>query len=91
MLDNAVEWVLDWMDDGDDHSWCSEGCTDPEPREGARPILKGGGVGGFGIKGTRISTRNRLNDENGHTFTGFRCVRPATDKVPAIPDVDGGP
>ncbi len=90
MLGNAGEWVLDWMDDGDDHSWCSGGCTNPEPREGAIPILKGGSVGSFGIKGTRISARNRLNDGAGHSFTGFRCVRPATGKVPDIPNVDGG-
>ncbi len=89
MLDNAHEWVLDWMDDGDDHSWCSAGCIDPDPREGEIPILKGGGVGGFGIEGTRISARNRLNDDSGHTSTGFRCVRPATAPT-ADAGVDGG-
>ena len=90
MLGNASEWVLDWMDDGDDHSWCSEGCTDPEPREGAIPIMKGGGVATFGIKGTRISARNRSDDSSGRSHSGFRCVRPASGKVPAIPGVDGG-
>jgi formylglycine-generating enzyme required for sulfatase activity len=93
MLGNASEWILDWMDDGDDHSWCSEGCTDPEPREGARPILKGGSVTGCGpengIKGTRISSRYRLNDDTGNSGTGIRCVRPAVAPV-TIPDVDGG-
>ena len=89
MLGNAHEWVLDWMDDGDDHSWCSEGCTDPEPREGKRPILKGGGVTNFGIEGTRISSRRRLNDAGGNGGTGIRCVRPAVAPND-IPDVDGG-
>ena len=89
MLDNAGEWVLDWMDDGDDHSWCAGGCTDPDPTEGEKPILKGGSVGSFGIEGTRISARNRLNDENGHSFTGFRCVRPAVAPV-VDAGVDGG-
>ena len=37
MNGNAMEWVLDWMDDDDDHSWCAMGCTDPEPTTGARP------------------------------------------------------
>jgi formylglycine-generating enzyme required for sulfatase activity len=89
MLDNAHEWVLDWMDDGDDHSWCAGGCTDPEPREGARPILKGGGVTGFGIAGTRISSRRRLNDDTGNGGTGIRCVRSAVAPND-IPDLDGG-
>ena len=93
MLDNAHEWVLDWMDDGDDHSWCSAGCIDPDPREGARPILKGGSVTGCGpgngIKGTRISSRCRLNDDSGNGGTGIRCVRPAGAPA-SIPGVDGG-
>ncbi len=88
MLDNAHEWVLDWMDDGDDHSWCAEGCTDPDPREVARPILKGSGVTAFGIAGTRSSSRRRLNDDTGNGGTGIRCVRPAAAPA-AIPGVDG--
>ncbi len=93
MLDNAHEWVLDWMDDGDDHSWCAGGCTDPQPREGAKPILKGGSVTGCGpgngIKGTRISSRCRMNDATGNGGTGFRCVRPAVAPVTDA-GVDGG-
>jgi formylglycine-generating enzyme required for sulfatase activity len=87
-LGNANEWVLDWRDDFSDHSWCEDGCTDPEPTTGERPIMKGGAVYS-NFKDTRISSRKVLNDATGNESTGVRCVRPDT---PVNPDggTDGG-
>ena len=89
MIGNASEWVLDWMDDGDDHSACAPSCSDPMPTEGAKPILKGGGVV-TGSEDIRISARYRLNGDSGNQGTGFRCVR--KDEPYTLPDsgTDGG-
>jgi formylglycine-generating enzyme required for sulfatase activity len=77
MLGNAEEWVLDWASDSDDHSFCAAGCTDPQPRQGQMPVLKGGGVASYpGYVMTRISARYIPDDENGRSDTGVRCVRP---------------
>ena len=73
MYGNANEWVLDWKDDDADHSWCSEGCEDPAPREGLRPILKGGSMR-TDAHDTRISNR-RGSDIDGWGVSGVRCVR----------------
>jgi len=73
MYGNAYEWVLDRRDDGDDHSWCAEGCTDPSPREGANYILKGGSVE-TPASDTRISASGASTTGNGAPTTGVRCV-----------------
>jgi formylglycine-generating enzyme required for sulfatase activity len=89
MLGNASEWVLDWMNDGDDHSACADGCSDPGPTGGAKPILKGGGVV-TGSEDIRISARYRLNDDSGNQGTGFRCVRRDEPYAPPDSGTDGG-
>jgi formylglycine-generating enzyme required for sulfatase activity len=77
MLGNAEEWVLDWADDTDDHSWCAAGCTDPVPRQGEMPVLKGGGVVSYpGYVMTRISARYIPDGAGGSSDSGVRCVRP---------------
>jgi hypothetical protein len=74
----------------EDHSWCADGCVDPEPRPGERKVLKGGGLA-FGGEFTRISARKEFwNEGSGYNsafgYTGVRCVRPATEDLP-----DAGP
>jgi formylglycine-generating enzyme required for sulfatase activity len=89
MYGNAFEWILDRKSAGDDHSWCLEGCTDPTPREGTYPVLKGGSVGTSATT-TRIS--NRIGgDPNGGPYTGVRCVL-SPIVFSDVPDsgVDGG-
>ncbi|HUT78788.1 MAG TPA: SUMF1/EgtB/PvdO family nonheme iron enzyme, partial [Polyangia bacterium] len=56
MYGNAFEWILDRKNDGDDHSWCAEGCTNPPPTEGDQVIAKGGSVDSTAYY-TRISAR----------------------------------
>ncbi|MCP4605545.1 MAG: hypothetical protein GY847_34325, partial [Proteobacteria bacterium] len=91
LMGNAAEYVLDWRDEsGGDHSWCANGCTDPEPRTGELPILKGGGVAlSFYSVGdmTRISARFVPMNERGGNYIGVRCVRPAGQQSDA--GVDG--
>lgn len=76
MYANAAEWVLDWISSSTDHSWCADGCTDPAPRQGARPLLKGGSLR-LDWQETRISARFTLQNqpEDGTRWTGVRCVR----------------
>ncbi len=93
MYGNASEWVLDWMDDGDDHSWCADGCTASAPRTGVCPILKGGGVDGR-PKETRISNRRLIGNgpddcDRSHRSGGIRCVRSA-GVAPPDAGIDGG-
>jgi formylglycine-generating enzyme required for sulfatase activity len=81
MTGNAAEWVLDRKNEiNDGHEWCAEGCSDPEPQEGAFPIVKGGGTLSS-LPGTRISAREMIwvgggNDRD----TGVRCIVPVSDR-----------
>lgn len=72
---NAWEYVLDWIDE--DHSWCEDGCIDPEPTAGDYPIIKGGSVKTFAVK-TRISQRSWVTDPMPSGRFGVRCARPDT-------------
>jgi hypothetical protein len=83
MYGNALEFVLDKWDEGDDHSWCADGCVDPAPQEGEWYIQKGGAVWTFG-EWTRISARV-LTGLGEMRASGARCVRPAPPD-----DLDGG-
>ena len=82
MYGNASEWVLDWQ--SDDHSWCSEGCTDPPPRAGPLPVIKGGSVG-------EVASKTRISSHTGATpwallWGGVRCVLSPV----SFEDVDAG-
>ncbi len=83
-MGNATEWVLDWMDDDDDHSAIENGTLNPAPSDGELPIIKGGSVRND-YETTRISSRDRLDAPDGNKNSGVRCVRP---DVP--PDSEGG-
>lgn len=75
MYGNAAEWVADWMGDDSDHSSCIDGCTDPPPGEGPRPIMKGGSVQ-QDPEYTRISARyDSYAPEIAVPYAGVRCVR----------------
>jgi formylglycine-generating enzyme required for sulfatase activity len=77
MYGNAVEWVLDHKDA--DHSWCADGCTDPPPRIGDGPLLKGGGIS-TEARTTRISDRmGTLGSPC--SSCGVRCVSSPVDFV----------
>jgi formylglycine-generating enzyme required for sulfatase activity len=81
MTGNAAEWVLDRKDyaNNDGHGWCAEGCSDPEPQEGAFPIVKGGGTLSS-LPGSRISAREMIwVDGENDRDTGVRCVSPVSD------------
>jgi formylglycine-generating enzyme required for sulfatase activity len=73
MYGNAYEWVLDKRDDGDDHSWCADGCTDPTPTTGEHHIVKGGSIWSSAFY-TRISARTAGSNPQGGPHTGVRCV-----------------
>jgi hypothetical protein len=77
MYGNAAEWVLDHKDA--DHSWCADGCTDPPPRIGDGPLLKGGGVS-TEARTTRISYRMGTLGSPG-SASGVRCVSSPVDFV----------
>jgi formylglycine-generating enzyme required for sulfatase activity len=84
MCGNAAEWVLDRKDEiNGGHAWCAEGCTDPEPRDGAMPIIKGGGTMSS-LPETRISSRVTLGfvtQSQEDRDTGVRCVLPADGRA----------
>lgn len=84
MYGNAGEWTAD--EAGADHSWCADGCTDPEPvsvEYTDEHIFKGGDVASLAHQ-TRIS--NRSVSLYGGGRTGVRCVRPDEP----LPDTDAG-
>jgi formylglycine-generating enzyme required for sulfatase activity len=84
MTGNAAEWVLDRKDEiNDGHTCCAEGCTDPEPRDGAMPVIKGGGTMSS-LPETRISSRVTLGfvtQSQEDRDTGVRCVLPADGRA----------
>jgi formylglycine-generating enzyme required for sulfatase activity len=89
MYGNAAEWVLDWRDESGDHSACAEGCTDPAPGSGERPIIKGGSVA-QNWPDTRISHRHVFDGQFpdlGTRFAGVRCVSSPV----SFDEPDGGP
>jgi iron(II)-dependent oxidoreductase len=92
MYGNAAEWVLDWRDEYDDHSACADGCTDPAPTAGEKPILKGGTVA-LPASVTRISSRLLLEGVGDYQkgWTGVRCVRSPIGFEEADAGPDSGP
>jgi hypothetical protein len=84
MTGNSAEWVLDRKNEiNDGHTWCAEGCTDPEPRDGAMPVIKGGGTMSS-LPETRISSRVTLGfvtQSQERRDTGVRCVLPADGRA----------
>ena len=88
MVGNAEEWVADKL--AGDHSWCADGCTDPPPTQGEKPIKKGGGIC-YDIArnwpSIRISARP-TGSEQGKVCTGARCVR--DDEPVSDGGLDGG-
>ena len=75
MYGNAMEWVLDGLDE--DHSWCAGGCTDPPPRPvnaDGEHMAKGGGISTTATY-TRISARPKFDETSTSPINGVRCVR----------------
>ncbi len=88
MYGNAREWVLDHgmpqaPAPSENHSWCSQGCSDPRPRKGEAGIMKGGSVRDSRLE-TRISHRDTYNDNSPQSWIGVRCVSSPVDHV--LPD-----
>jgi len=81
MYGNAAEWVLDRKDA--DHSWCANGCTDPAPRQGEAPFMKGGGIRTDATM-TRISARYQRDVQGPASYSGVRCVSSPVQHV--LPD-----
>jgi formylglycine-generating enzyme required for sulfatase activity len=89
MAGNAIEWVDDEL--AGDYSSYTDGCVDPEPMKGGRPIFKGGAISDVTKTHLRISRRS-FSEIDWSCTAGIRCTRDDAPYGPPANDagIDGG-
>jgi formylglycine-generating enzyme required for sulfatase activity len=86
MSGNVWQWTNDWYDENYYQKSPKDNPIGPET--GRAKVLRGGSWGSISPDYLRVAKRSYTRPDNYNYDTGFRCVRPAKEKILENPKID---